>query len=207
MKRFLLIQLMIICTSVLAFATKHDVTNNGTTFSPDSISITVGDTVVFTLSMMHDAIEVSADTYKANGKTSNGGFNVPYGGGSVVFSTTGTVYYVCEPHAALGMKGRIFVHGKTTGISELLNTKVSLSVYPNPATDHFRLTYQLASPSDVNIKIMDISGKVISTIKPGKQTEGWHEEIVAIDDSRDKGIYLLQLKINDKIFYRKVSIN
>ncbi len=91
-------------------ATKHTVTFSGLTFSPATITITEGDTVVFTLSGIHNALEISQATWDANGTTPlSGGFSVPFGGGEAVPSGTGTHYYICENHALSSMKGRIIV--------------------------------------------------------------------------------------------------
>jgi plastocyanin len=87
----------------------HIILSSGMTFVPDSLSIKTGDTVRFVLDPIHNALEVSQSSWLANDNTSNGGFSVPFGGGTVVFPGVGVVYYVCTVHAADGMKGRIFV--------------------------------------------------------------------------------------------------
>lgn len=90
-----------------AWATKHTITNSGFTFVPSTLNVTVGDTVVFQIGGTHNAVEVSQATYDARGITSNGGFNVPFGGGEIVITEAKTYYYVCQPHAALDMIGII----------------------------------------------------------------------------------------------------
>jgi plastocyanin len=87
----------------------HTVTNAGFSFSPSLLTINAGDTVRFQLDTIHNAVEVSQATWNANGNTPNGGFSVGFGGGDVLFTTPGTYYYVCQPHAGSGMKGRIVV--------------------------------------------------------------------------------------------------
>jgi plastocyanin len=86
------------------------VADAGFSFSPSTLTITAGDTVNFMLTASHDAVEVSKSTWDANGATSNGGFSVPFGGGSVTFNKPGTYYYVCVAHVAFGMKGTIIVN-------------------------------------------------------------------------------------------------
>ncbi len=94
-----------------ATATKHTVTFSGFAFSPPTLTITEGDTVVFTLSGIHNAQEVSQATWNVNGITPlSGGFSVPFGGGEAVPSGTGTHYYICQNHAASSMKGTITVN-------------------------------------------------------------------------------------------------
>ncbi len=100
---------MTIALSLSSSATVDTVKSPGFTFSPDSLRIAVGDTVVFAISGMHNAVEVSHPTWLANDTTSNGGFRVPFGGGSLVLTDTGVHYYVCQVHVSINMKGRIFV--------------------------------------------------------------------------------------------------
>jgi len=91
----------------------HVVNSAGLIYNPDSIRITQGDAVQFQIGGSHDAREVSQATYNANGNTWNGGFQTAFGGGLVNVPNLGIYYYVCTPHASLGMKGRIFVQPYT----------------------------------------------------------------------------------------------
>lgn len=103
-----------LCLTVAAGATTHTISNSGTSFSPATLSINLGDTVVFSLDPSHNAVEVSQATWNSNGNTPlSGGFSVSFGGGTVVLTATGTYYYVCSPHASLGMKGTITVTSTT----------------------------------------------------------------------------------------------
>jgi plastocyanin len=96
-----------------AQATTYTVVDQGFSFSPSTLAINLGDTVVFNLAMIHTVVEVSQATWNINGNTSNGGFSLPYGGGTLVLTNTGTYYYVCGPHASMGMKGTITVSQTT----------------------------------------------------------------------------------------------
>ena len=88
----------------------HTVTNAGFTFSPADITINAGDSVQWQLASIHTVLEVTQQTWNANGNTAKaGGFSTPLGGGTVKFDTPGTYFYVCEPHASIGMKGKITV--------------------------------------------------------------------------------------------------
>ncbi len=88
----------------------HTVTNAGFTFSPADITINAGDSVQWQLAGIHDVVEVTQQTWSANGNTPKaGGFSTSFGGGTVKFDTPGTYFYVCEPHASIGMKGKITV--------------------------------------------------------------------------------------------------
>ncbi|MCX6232659.1 MAG: plastocyanin/azurin family copper-binding protein, partial [Bacteroidetes bacterium] len=116
MKTKILLFLSLLLINLSSYSTVWTVSNSGTTFTPATITINLGDTVVFTLDPSHDVLEVSQSTWNADGNTAlSGGFSVAYGGGTLLPAqlTVGTHYYVCEPHASMGMKGIIIVQSCT----------------------------------------------------------------------------------------------
>ena len=80
-------------------------------FSPEDLTIAIGDCVNFVMSTTHNAVEVSQETYDALGiNPLDGGFEVDYGETKeVYFGEAGTHYYVCQPHAGGEMIGTITV--------------------------------------------------------------------------------------------------
>lgn len=110
LRKLLYSAIVLCCSSLAAQASVYPITTVGFTYSPDTLHIALGDTVQFTLGNNHNAVEVNQATWNANGTTSNGGFNIPFGGGQWVPTNTGTFYYVCTPHASLGMKAVVVVH-------------------------------------------------------------------------------------------------
>jgi len=134
MRRIYLLQLFILL-SISGFSTTVVITNSNLTFTSNSVTITSGDTINFSLESMHNAVEVSKATWDANGNTAlSGGFQVPFGGGVVLPSQLGigVHYYVCQPHASYGMKGMITVQG-VTAVKE--TQSLSCIIYTNqPST-------------------------------------------------------------------------
>jgi plastocyanin len=180
------------------FAGQYVVTNIGTTFSPANITINPGDTVVFSLALIHNAVEVSQSTYNANGSTSNGGFSLPLGGGSVVFATSGIFYYVCVPHASMGMKGTITVLGGA-GINHVSATPSSVKCYPNPFINGFNISL----PADIyagKIEIIDMAGRTLfeRIILPGIESE-WIETTAL-----KPGTYFLKMEAEGKFYSEKL---
>lgn len=170
MKKILL--LVALCFTQLAGYSKiHVIENAGTTFSPDEIAITEGDTVQFTLESVHNAVEVSKATWDANGATSlSGGFSVAKGGGTVLPAklTVGTHYFVCTPHASMGMKGIITVNS-ANGIAE--NQALSpISIFPSPAVDF--ITVKGSNTMGVTYSIISADGKQVLSGKLNYQETG-----------------------------------
>ena len=84
---------------------------SGFEFTPASVTIAEGSEVTFELSGTHTALEVSESTWDAGGTEAlSGGFSVGAGQtATVTLSGLGSHWYVCEPHAGMGMKGTIEV--------------------------------------------------------------------------------------------------
>jgi len=187
--------------SFTAFSTTWTITNSGDAFTPTSITINVGDTVVFSITTMHNVVEVSQATWNADGSTAlTGGFQLPYGGGTLSSQlTVGTHYYVCQPHASLGMKGIIIVQS-TLGINE--NTlKTSASIYPNPSKGRFQLSINnIDLTKNSFVEIYNIVGAQVfqsAIINPR----------LDIDlSNQSKGIYFIKIVNGQTILTRKTVI-
>jgi plastocyanin len=188
-----------------AFAVKHTVTTSGFSFSPSSLTIHPGDTVVFSFSNSHNAIEVTHETYNANQSTSNGGFNLPLGGGSVSFPNTGTYYYVCGPHVAeFGMKGIINVV-TTTAINDVL-PDTELKIFPNPATENITVNYLLKNKSYVELSLVTITGaEVMKTMKEA-QNEGTYSFNFDFSEIIQPGIYFIKISTSEGILTRRIMV-
>lgn len=198
MKR-LILSLLFISFGTAVFCTTWTIVNSSFTFSPASITITHGDDVSFVLETVHNAVEVSQATWNANGNTPlAGGFSVVFGGGLVssTLLTVGTHYYVCSPHASLGMKGIIIVN-VATSVRET-QQQMSISVYPNPAGDI------LSVKAADNMKsspyfILDQSGRLIQS---GNLNGGDNN----IEISRlARGIYFFRLPADRKRSYKVIK--
>jgi plastocyanin len=175
------------------FAKTYTISNVGYTFSPSTLPINVGDTVVFSLANIHDAVEVNKDVWDAEGNTSNGGFSVGYGGGTVIFNTAGIFYYVCQPHASLGMRGEIIVNSSTS--INIDNKPFTPNIYPNPASDVINADLKNFN-GDVRINIYDITGKLVlnNELKVSDQIS-----LQQIDISKlNAGKYLIQFISNQR---------
>ena len=80
-------------------------------FTPEDLTISVGDVVRFEMTATHNAIEVSQETYDNRGISAlDGGFEVDFGETKdITFDEAGAFYYVCQPHVSMDMIGTITV--------------------------------------------------------------------------------------------------
>ncbi len=172
MKKRIIIFSVFCLFSEVIFAVKYTITTNSSTFSPATVTATVGDIIEFVVGSGHTATQVSQSAWNNNQATPlSGGFN--YNPGTVQFELTasdvGTIYYVCIPHVSVGMKGRIIVQAAAnvpvTGIT-LNKQSVTLGVngsetlvatiVPANATNK-NVTWSTGDASTVTV---DASGRV-----------------------------------------------
>jgi len=169
--------------------------NSPLKFTPDSLTISVGDSVLFQLASNHDAREVAQTTWSSNGNTSSGGFQTSFGGGLILPPelTVGAHYYVCTPHAVAGMKGRIFVTS-TTGIqSPFLETNL-FKTFPNPANNKLNILIFTRSGSKLEIDLFDISGKKVYSMGQLSELNGEVTIVMQLDRNiLQSGIYFIEV--------------
>ena len=206
MKKFLFYAIIMVSTMGFSFPEKQTITNAGNTFSPAILTLEAGENVEFSLGSSHNAIEVTKETWDANGNTpKSGGFSVPFGGGEVIFPTPGVYYYVCEPHASLGMKGTIIVEG-STAISSVSDNISGFNVFPDPAYEFITISYTLSSTAIVNIRLINIVGDDVASILNESQVPGQYTNTYSLKNDLTPGIYFVNINSNNQSFISKVFI-
>jgi plastocyanin len=114
-------------------AATHDVTVGDSFFSPNDLTIQVGDTVRWTAANTGMPHDVTADDFSWNSPTSN---NFVF---ERTFNTVEEVLYHCTVHSSPGMNINTFMNGRITveqanGSDFVINTALSDAWY-DPATD------------------------------------------------------------------------
>jgi plastocyanin len=198
MNKTIILFLILTLTAGISFSTTHIITNSGFTYSPGSITIILGDTVKFVLESNHNAREVDQVTWDENGTASNGGFDLPFGGGTVVPAQLGIHYYVCVPHASFGMKGTITVNSATDvkpASKVEPNNYLLKQNYPNPFNPATTIEFSISHQSFVSLKVYNSLGEEVSALINSKLPKGnfsieWNAE------NFESGIYFYRLEIN-----------
>ena len=111
MRKILIQIITLIATSYFLNAQNSFIINTtGNTFSPDTLTITVGDTVTWNNTQGFHNINATLATYPSNPE----GFgNAVAGAGwsfQWVFTIAGSYDYQCDPHAGIGMTGVIIAN-------------------------------------------------------------------------------------------------
>lgn len=176
--------------------TTHPVSFSGFTFNPDTVTIDVGDNVQWTLTSIHNAVEVSQATWLANGSTSNGGFSVPFGGGTVNFPTAGTFYYSCTNHSLSGMKGVVIVLPGSSIEEE--NNLFSILAYPSPVIDFLTLSINLENSATVQISVVNILGEEVVKISNFSVASGKTQQKIDFS-TLTGGVYFVRVQYGDQV--------
>lgn len=92
----------------------------------------------------------------------------------------------------------------TLGITES-KSRIEFKVYPNPVNSFANIVFTITSPQAVSLSIKDLMGRTIYTGPPKKYPAG--ENAIRFEAGNlDNGIYLLQLKVDNDVYSKKISV-
>ena len=201
MRKRLTTFLFLLTSTVLFSQTTHDVTVQNFSFSPQSLTITVGDIVRWTnISGTHN---VKADD---NSFTSGPAAPAPWEY-THTFTAVGNNPYHCEPHQAMGMTGTIIVQDPV-GVSddESIAEQFELQQnYPNPFNPITRISYAIPSASFVNLKVYDIIGNEI-TVLVNEEKQAGNYQIDFDATELTGGVYFYQLLTGSFVETKKMIL-
>lgn len=87
----------------------------------------------------------------------------------------------------------------------VLNEAIVEQSYPNPFNPDFVVPFELYSTHSVNIKLYDMTGRMVKNIVSGEHVAGRYEYRVNCDDLTS-GVYLLRTVINDNATTQKMLL-
>jgi len=95
--------------------------------------------------------------------------------------------------------------GSTTAVNDptIDNT---FNVYPNPATDHANIDFQLKENQNATIRICDSQGKTIDLISTASNAGENHIRL-NIADKYASGIYIVKMDVGGSNYYRKLLVH
>ncbi len=193
-KTFTLVLFMFVATFVKS-QTTYTVTNSGFTFSPDSISINVGDAIQWNQASTHPVTEVTPSAWSANQNTPQPGGFTASSGQTTTFTTAGVYYYVCNNHYPMGMKGRIFVNS-VTSIKKAEKASIpSVNLFPSTTNTSFNISVSGELNRKVDVIIYDILGNIVKKIYAQEINSGIPIEIDVIN--LQQGNYFVKISGNN----------
>lgn len=206
MKKIYTILFLTIAT-VCMKATSFTITTVGTTYSPNTLTVSVGDVVTISANANHPLAEVSQTTWNANGTaTLSTGFGNKTSNYTFTVSTANDIYYVCTNHVSMGMKGMITV--STVGVKEETDAISNISLFPNPAKNQFSVKFNSTDNGNVSAKIYSICGQEIESLVMNKEFNiGVTTLNFDLQHRIPAGVYFVQLNYNSKKVTRKLIID
>jgi len=78
--------------------------------------------------------------------------------------------------------------------------------YPNPFNPTTQITFELANPANVSLEIYSVTGKKIMTLENNRFRQAGTHTVTFEGSSLASGIYIYQLKANDQVFTRKMTL-
>lgn len=126
-----------------------------------------------------------------------------------------TIYYVgikSENNAGLFSDssysdGQLNVYGTYTGISDMSNKEVAVSVFPNPFSLETQIILNaLVDQQEAMVEMFDYTGKLVSTVFDGYLEKGQHRFFLD-GDKMSSGVYMVKVSSNGaSMIYRIVKI-
>lgn len=177
-----------ISTLNLVGQTTHMVAVTDYMFTPSTLTITVGDKVIWTnTGAVGHNVNGTTNTFPTNPESfgNDVGLNWTY---EFVFNTAGTYNYHCDPHSA-NMKGSVIVNASTTAIEELAGNTGRFRLYPNPASQYIELLVPANHEKISSLKVYSVAGSLID-----QKVLSGNIESFKYDISRFKnGVYFMEI--------------
>lgn len=92
-----------------------------------------------------------------------------------------------------------------TANSEIINQKLNLNVFPNPANGNVTFNFNLLDVEKVQIAVFDVNGKVVKQITDAKYAAGLNKITVSMDEL-PAGIYTCKLITKDSALQTKLTL-
>jgi plastocyanin len=184
--------------------TIHDVTVANFSFTPPTLTITVGDTVRWT-NVLGNHNVVADDNSFTSGPVAPAPWVYAH-----VFTSAGNNPYYCALHGGpggQGMSGVIIVQNPV-GVpeDELTVAKFKLQQnYPNPFNPITMIKYQVPEISLVTIKVYDVLGKEMETLINEEKPAGTFE-VEFNGGVLSSGIYFYRIKAGDFVETKKMVL-
>ena len=91
----------------------------------------------------------------------------------------------------------------TVGINENAFTN-AVSVYPNPSSALFNVSFETKKPVDVQLSITDIAGREIYNYNEQKVTGQFAKAINL--DANAKGVYVVKIICGNEVYHQKITL-
>ncbi|HEX5316451.1 MAG TPA: T9SS type A sorting domain-containing protein, partial [Candidatus Kapabacteria bacterium] len=176
-------------------ATTHTITFGDYFFSPSTLNVSVGDTILWSGTFgVHTATSTSVPSGAAS-------FDFRTGTTAMyVVTVAGTYSYDCIFHASFGMTGSFTAAAAGVENPQPVNMMMD-PLYPNPAMDEAMVHFTLDKPEHVTLRIYNSTGTLVQTPTNEEMSSGFH--MLMIDTKQlASGSYQYVLQAGDAVLAR-----
>jgi len=202
--RNITIIIFLLLTAINYSQTTHDVTVQNFSFSPQSLTINVGDAVRWTnISGTHNVLADDGSFTSGNPAPATWEY-------TFTFTAAGSNPYYCEPHGGPGGSGMsgVIVVQNPVGVDdeELLANQFELKQnYPNPFNPSTRINFSVPDASFIILKVYDILGNEVAVLVNEQKQAGNYQ--IDFDASElTGGVYFYQLTTNSFVDTKKMIL-
>lgn len=197
----LVLPVLLVLPSIALAQTTHIINQSSLTFSPNDLTINVGDTVRWVRSS--GSHTVTNGTGSADPNVGNL-FDAPLNSSNTTFEFTftaaGDVPFFCRPHEFANMKGVIRV-SDVSGVDDIPKiAAVQLEVpHPNPFNPRAAIRFTLAEAGPVDLDVFDSRGRRVKTLITGEHRAADTHRIdwdgtTAAGSAAPSGTYLFRVR-------------
>ena len=93
----------------------------------------------------------------------------------------------------------------TTGLADIASNVNGIELAPNPTADLSTIKFNLVRNANVNLTVMDVTGKVVQENNLGTLTKGRQQAIVDAS-ALENGFYFVNLRVGEELITRKISV-
>jgi plastocyanin len=185
-----------------ASAAFFTIQQTGTSFVPNDITVTEGDTVRWVRTSLSHTVTNGTGTADPNvGTLFDAPLNAANPSFQHVFAVAGDVPFFCRPHLLSGMTGIVRVQpAQNVGVGNDVAGPGPrlLAPYPNPFNPRTVIAFELPAPGAVALRVFGLDGGCVRNLRLGDLAAGAHQ--AEWDGSDDAGMpaaagtYLVRLE-------------
>ncbi len=190
------------------------VQQSGTTFVPNNITVTEGDTVRWVRTSLSHTVTNGTGTADPNvGTLFDAPLNLANPSFQYVFAVAGDVPYFCRPHLLMGMTGIVHVQ---PDLSVGVGNDVAgpgprlLAPFPNPFNPRTVIAFELATAGSATLRVFGLDGRSVRSLHLGDLPAGAHRAEWDGSDENGRpaaaGSYLVRLETPDGARSRTVTL-
>jgi plastocyanin len=207
MKKIYLTLLAIVAFAGINAQNSYTVSIVGNAYTPTLTTVNVGDVVTIQATGNHPLVQVDQPTWSANGATPmTGGWGTKTTNHTFTVTSAGNIYFVCQFHVSMGMKGMITAVS-VNGLSDNSLNVSGINVFPNPVSEKLNVSLTSKENMNASFKLFSILGQEVATLSASQAIKAGENEIVfVIPASVATGNYFLQINSGTLTTSKKVVI-